>query len=106
MANRHTLSVKHLNAFEEYLKVNDWEIVLQKGEYEVLRAKKVGRKNPLIIYAKTHTQNGGAIIHCTFLDRDETVVRNFLRWLKENYSTELFTTETEALKKFEELKRT
>ena len=52
MANRHTLHISKLEDFKEWLVKDGWEIEEPKGIYEVLRARKYGRQNPLIVYTK------------------------------------------------------
>ena len=47
-----------------------------------LRARKEGRKNPLIIYKRLNTNNGGELIHYTLQDRDVNIYWNFLKEIK------------------------
>ena len=51
----------------------------KKGEYEVLRAVKQGRKNPLIIYKRLSTNAGNSLVHLLVLDRDCGVIRAFIQ---------------------------
>lgn len=74
MANRHMLHINKLEDFKEWLVKDGWEIEEPKGNYEVLRARKAGRKNPLIVYTKTDTKE-----HLSLMDRDGGVVGAFLR---------------------------
>lgn len=74
MANRHTLHINKLEDFKEWLVKDGWEIEEPKGNYEVLRARKAGRKNPLIVYTKADAKE-----HLSLMDRDGGVVRAFLR---------------------------
>ena len=79
MANRHILSPTRLNDFKTYLISNGYTIEAPKGNYEVLRASKVGRKHPLIVYERLSTNAGTPLVHLTVMDRDASVVRNFLK---------------------------
>lgn len=74
MANRHTLHISKLEDFKKWLVKDGWEIEEPKGIYEVLRARKLGRKNPLIIYTKSDAKE-----HLSLMDRDSSVVGAFLR---------------------------
>ncbi len=74
MANRHTLHIRKLEDFKEWLVKDGWEIEETKGIYEVLRARKQGRKNPLIVYTKADAKE-----HLSVMDRDSGVVGAFLR---------------------------
>lgn len=74
MANRHTLHISKLDDFKEWLVKDGWEIEDPKGIYEVLRARKPGRKNPIIVYKKLDTKE-----HLSLMDRDIGVVKAFLR---------------------------
>ena len=79
MANRHTLSVKRLDEFKEWLENNGWQVQETKGFYEVLRAVKENRKHPFIVYWRHDTNNGNELVHYTVLDRDMGIIRQFLR---------------------------
>jgi hypothetical protein len=79
MANRHTLSVKRLDEFKEWLENNGWQVQETKGFYEALRAVKEDRKNPLIVYWRQDTNNGNELVHYAVLDRDMGIIRQFLR---------------------------
>ena len=79
MANRNTLSVTSLANFTEWLIGDGWQIQKPKGDYEVLRATKEGRKHPLIIYYRHDTNGGKKLVHYTVLDRDMGAVRAFLK---------------------------
>lgn len=74
LANRHTLHINKLDTFREWLVKAGWEIEEPKGCYEVLRARKPGRKNPLIVYKKAEAKE-----HLSLLDRDTGVAKAFLR---------------------------
>ena len=74
MANRHTLHISKLNSFKEWLVNDGWQLEEPKGIYEVLRARKAGKKNPLIIYKKSDAKE-----HLSLLDRDCGVIGAFLR---------------------------
>ena len=73
MANRCILHRNHLDAFKEWLKNDGWEIEDTKGLYEVLRARKEERREPLIVFEKA-----GAKEHLSVMDRDLGVVKAFL----------------------------
>lgn len=77
MANRHTLHISKLDSFREWLVKDGWEIEDPKGIYEVLRARKAGRQNPLIVYRKADAKE-----YLSFMDRDSGVVGAFLRDFK------------------------
>lgn len=74
MANRNTLHISKLDAFKEWLVKDGWELEEPKGRYEVLRARKPGRKNPLLVYEKLDAKE-----HLSLMDRDTGVVGAFLR---------------------------
>ena len=74
MANRHTLHISKLEDFKKWLVKDGWGIEETKDIYEVLRARKQGRQNPLIIYTKADAKE-----HLSVMDRDSDVVGAFLR---------------------------
>ena len=74
MANRYTLHINSLEVFQNWLVADGWEIEKPKGTYEVLRARKAGRQQPLIVYTKADAKE-----HLTVMDRDFEIVRAFLR---------------------------
>ena len=74
MANRHTLHISKLEDFKEWLVKDGWEIEEPKGIWEVLRARKSGRQNPLMVYRKADAKE-----HLSIMDRDSDVVGAFLR---------------------------
>lgn len=74
MANRHTLHISKLEDFKKWLVKDGWDIEEPKGIYEVLRARKTGRRSPLIVYRKADVKE-----HLSIMDRDVGVVRAFLR---------------------------
>ena len=74
MANRYTLHKNSLEDFQKWLVADGWEIEKSKGIFEVLRARKAGRPQPLIVYTKTDAKE-----HLTVMERDIGVVRAFLR---------------------------
>ena len=75
MANRHTLAITKINAFRDWLIADGWEIQDTKGYYEVLRAKKEGRRHPLVVYERL-----GAKCHLSVLERDMGVVKAYMRY--------------------------
>ena len=82
MANRNTLAVSKLEDFKQWLISDDWKIVDTKGYFEVLRAVKEKRKNPLIVYKRLQTDSGKELVHCSVLDRDVGIVKAYLRSTK------------------------
>lgn len=74
MANRYTLHKNSLEDFQKWLVADGWEIEKPKGIFEVLRARKAGRPQPLIVYTKSDAKE-----HLTVMSRDIGVVRAFLR---------------------------
>lgn len=74
MANRYTLHKNSLEDFQKWLVADGWEIEKSKGIFEVLRARKAGRPQPLIVYTKADAKE-----HLTVMSRDIGVVRAFLR---------------------------
>ena len=52
MADRSRLHITKLEDFKEWLIKDGWVIEKPKGTWEVLRARKENRRNPLIIYCK------------------------------------------------------
>lgn len=74
MADRHRLHISKLKDFKQWLIKDGWEIEEPKGTWEVLRARKSCRKNPLIIYTKIDAKE-----HFSVMDRDSDVIGEFLR---------------------------
>lgn len=74
MANRCTLHKNSLEDFQKWLVADGWEIEKPKGIFEVLRARKAGRPQSLIVYTKAYAKE-----HLTVMSRDIGVVRAFLR---------------------------
>lgn len=74
MANRNLLHKSKLTAFEVWLVTNGWTLEDPKGELEVLRARKDGRKAPLIIYDQLSSE------HYSVQNRDAGVVRAFIKY--------------------------
>ena len=79
MANRHTLHTRRLDDFKRWLRLDGWSIEEPKGDFEALRARKPGRKTPLIVYARLGNAGGGTLTHLTVMDRDEGVLRAYLK---------------------------
>lgn len=73
MANRCLLHHIDLEKFKEWLCKNGWMLETPKGFWEVLRARKDGRKDPLIIYERYNSKQ-----HYTVMDRDVSIVRKFI----------------------------
>lgn len=79
MANRHTLSVKRLDEFKEWLENNGWQVQETKGFYEVLRAVNKEKGTPLIVYKRNNSNSGSKLVHYTVSDKDIRVIKQFLR---------------------------
>ena len=79
MANRHTLAISKLNDFQQWLIKNGWVVEPTKGFYEVLRARNINKKYPLIIYKKD-----SAIQHLTICDKYFYLVRDYINERKKN----------------------
>ena len=77
MANRHRLHISKLQEFEQWLLKDGWTIDKPKGVYEVLRARKSGRQNPLIVYQKANVKE-----HLSVMDRDVGVIGAYLKECK------------------------
>lgn len=73
MADRRTLHRSHIDRLREWLINDGWNIEQPKGTWEVLRARKDGRKDPLIVYDRIDGE------HLSVLDRDYGVIAAFLR---------------------------
>lgn len=74
MAKRNVLHISKLEELEKWLAEDGWELLpLSNNQYEVLRASKAGKQNPLIIYS------GKSSEHLSFADRDMPVIGAFLR---------------------------
>ena len=74
MADRHRLHISKLEDFKEWLIKDGWNIEEPKGTWEVLRVRKSGRKNPLIVYTKKDAKE-----HFSVMDRDSGVLCAYLR---------------------------
>ena len=68
------LLLNKLEKFKQWLIDDGWNIEAPKGDWEVLRARKPGRKNPLIIYTKMDVKE-----HLSVMSRDASVLSAFLR---------------------------
>ena len=74
MAQRSVLHISKLEDLKQWLVKDGWELLpLSNNPYEVLRANKAGKQNPLIIYS------GKSSEHLSFADRDMPVIGAFLR---------------------------
>lgn len=74
MAKRNVLHISKLEDLKKWMVKDGWELLqLSNNPYEVLRARKAGRPNPLIIYS------GKSSEHLSFADRDMPVIGAFLR---------------------------
>jgi hypothetical protein len=74
MAKRNVLHISKLEDLKKWMIKDGWELLqLSNNPYEVLRASKAGRPNPLIIYS------GKSSEHLSFADRDIPIIGAFLR---------------------------
>ena len=74
MARRNLLHISKLEDLKKWLVKDGWELLpLSNNPYEVLRASKAGKQNPLIIYS------GKSSEHLSFADRDMPVIGAFIR---------------------------
>lgn len=74
MAKRNVLHISKLEDLKKWMIKDGWELLqLSNNPYEVLRASKAGRPNPLIIYS------GKSSEHLSFADRDMPIIGAFLR---------------------------
>lgn len=74
MAKRNVLHISKLEDLKKWMIKDGWELLqLSNNPYEVLRASKAGRQNPLIIYS------GKSSEHLSFADRDIPIIGAFLR---------------------------
>ena len=74
MAKRNVLHISKLEDLKKWLVGDVWELLsLSNNPYEVLRASKAGKQNPLIIYW------GKSSEHLSFTERDMPVIGAFLR---------------------------
>lgn len=74
MAKRNVLHISKLEDLKKWLVGDGWELLsLSNNPYEVLRASKAGKQNPLIIYL------GKSSEHLSFADRNMPVIGAFLR---------------------------
>lgn len=74
MGKRNVLHVSKLEDLKKWLVKDGWELLpLSNNPYEVLRASKAGKQNPLIIYS------GKSSEHLSFADMDMPVIGAFIR---------------------------
>lgn len=74
MAKRNVLHISKLENLKKWLVKDGWQLLpLSNNHYEVLRAGKAGRQNPLVIYSAKSSE------HLSFADRDIPVIGAFLR---------------------------
>lgn len=74
MAKRNVLHISKLENLKKWLVKDGWQLLpLSNNHYEVLRAGKAGRQNPLVIYSVKSSE------HLSFADRDMPVIGAFLR---------------------------
>lgn len=74
MAKRNVLHISKLENLKKWLVKDGWQLLpLSNNHYEVLRAGKAGRQNPLVIYSAKSSE------HLSFADKDMPVIGAFLR---------------------------
>lgn len=74
MAKRNVLHISKLENLKKWLVKDGWQLLpLSNNHYEVLRAGKAGRQNPLVIYSAKSSE------HLSFAGRDMPVIGAFLR---------------------------
>lgn len=74
MAKRNVLHISKLENLKKWLVKDGWQLLpLSNNHYEVLKAGKAGRQNPLVIYSAKSSE------HLSFADRDMPVIGAFLR---------------------------
>lgn len=73
MASRALLHRSNVQDFKDWLVKDGWELEEAKGVWEVIRARKVGKKFPLMVYDRS----GGD--HLSLLDRDIHIVKQFIK---------------------------
>lgn len=74
MAKRNVLHISKLENLKKWLVKDGWQLLpLSNNHYEVLRAGKAGRQNPLVIYSAKSSE------YLSFADRDMPVIGAFLR---------------------------
>lgn len=99
MANRHKLHINKLEDFTNWLVNDGWEIEEPKGMYEILRARKTDRRNPLIVYKKDNAKE-----HLNFMDKDAGVVGAYLKEKKVKKTDETKNYEANALQESKKIK--
>jgi len=80
MANRNLLHLNQLELFKNWLLDNGWQIEKCKGHYEVLRARRLGERLPLIVYRKDKDN----LVHLSVSDWDAQYVKKFIQNKKDN----------------------
>jgi hypothetical protein len=73
MPNRILLHRNSLNEFLTWLRLDGWKVEPTYEPFKIVQARKPGRKHPLMVYDR----DGGD--HLSVLERDESVVRAFIR---------------------------
>ena len=97
MAKRNVLHKSKLEDLKKWLIQDGWNLLhLSNNPYEILRASKAGKKDPLIIYS------GKSSEHLSFADRDMSVIGAFLRDKKESNCKDMEKDTISVLKKIED----
>lgn len=65
MENRHLLCQQNIEDFRAFLIEKGYIVEEPVGEYEELRAKRPGGKNPVIVYRRIASNGGGPLVHFT-----------------------------------------
>lgn len=75
MAERSLLHKSKLQDFKQWLIKDGWKIESTKGYYEALRATKLGKKRPLIVYDKLDSKE-----HYSIDNRDLGLIIQFIKF--------------------------
>ena len=73
VARRNLLALSKIEAFKDYLQRTGWTLETVKGTYEILRARKPARKEPLLVFVRDSVKT-----HVSLLDKDVPIVWAFL----------------------------
>ena len=77
MANRHTLHKSHVDPLKRFLESRGYQLLQLRTPYEAIRA--ISGFSYIIIYQKASADQ-----HLTVRDVDMWIVKDFLRWYKED----------------------
>ena len=71
---KRAIPITQLDDLRDWLIINEWEIQNTEGPYEVLRATKLKRKRPLVVYEGIDAKD-----HLYVADRDMGVIKAYIR---------------------------